>query len=374
MTQPPVAYGEPLDGIEVVDVPAPVAPLFADAHARLRSEAVGVHLGDGAVRVVHPSPTGPGGGSDRWVPPSDEVVEALRSAERPVVLAGPGVVRHDAVPGLHALAAAAGLGVLNTWGAKGVFDWRSRHHLATAGLQADDFALAGLADADLIVATGVDPREATGEWRLAPVVEVHPWSLAPLAERTGRPSAEITMPPLRDGLARVTQQGWAHEGAPAMPTQVTRNYGAALAGVGVVAADPGVAGYWVARTLPTSGLRGALVSSDAAALGSAVATAAVARLLDPRRPVLAVVDEIGEPARRCLDAAARLGVVVPVERWVVAGADAAGGGAGAAIDAAAHARRLAGLLASGGTAAIAPEGGQLDQMLAVAGPITAWTR
>ena len=54
----------------------------------------------------------------------------------------------------------ASLGVLNTWGAKGVFDWRSRHHLATAGLQEHDFALAGLGDADLIVATGVDPDEA----------------------------------------------------------------------------------------------------------------------------------------------------------------------------------------------------------------------
>ena len=53
-----------------------------------------------------------------------------------------------------------------------------------------------------------------------------------------------------------------------------------------------------------------------------MATATVARLLDPRRPVLAVVDEIGEAARTCLDAAARLGITVPVERWAATdGAD-----------------------------------------------------
>src|SRR5262249_44609558 len=82
---------------------------------------------------------------------------------------GPGVVADGAVPGLHALAAAAHVGVLNTWGAKGVFDWRSRHHLATAGLQARDFPLGGMAGADLIVATGLDGREvAEAAWRLAP--------------------------------------------------------------------------------------------------------------------------------------------------------------------------------------------------------------
>ena len=62
-----------------------------------------------------------------------------------------------AVPGLHDLAVSAGIGVLNTWGAKGVFDWRSQHHLATIGLQADDFVLSGLDEADLIIATGLDP-------------------------------------------------------------------------------------------------------------------------------------------------------------------------------------------------------------------------
>ena len=60
------------------------------------------------------------------------------------------------MPGLHDLAVSAGVGVLNTWGAKGVFDWRSRHHLATIGLQADDFVLSGLDQADLIIATGLD--------------------------------------------------------------------------------------------------------------------------------------------------------------------------------------------------------------------------
>src|SRR5262249_31467968 len=59
-----------------------------------------------------------------------------------LVLAGPGVVRagSDAVAGLQAVAAKAACGVVNTWGAKGVFRWDSPHHYGTAGLQADDFS------------------------------------------------------------------------------------------------------------------------------------------------------------------------------------------------------------------------------------------
>jgi thiamine pyrophosphate-dependent acetolactate synthase large subunit-like protein len=350
-------YGEPLDGVAVIEVPVDLAPLLAEAHRRLRGRPAGVHTGDGRP----PDPPSP---PERWVTPPAEVVEALRAAERPAVLAGPGVVLDGAVPGLHALAAAGSLGVLNTWGAKGVFDWRSRHHLATVGLQDLDFARGGLADADLIVATGVEPREAQADWRLAPVVEVAPGMLGPLAEAWGRPRGAIAVPPLRAELARVTQAGWAVEAGPLPPTRVTRHYGEVLGATGVVAADPGVAGYWVARTFPTSGPGGAQVPADPAATGFAVACVIVAGLFDRARPVLAVVDELGEVHERLLEVAGRLGIAVPVEVWSPDGD---------ALDASTHRRRLERLVAGGGWSSLATDPRQLDEMVAVAGPIVAWT-
>jgi len=98
---------------------------------------------------------GPGPG-ERWSPPTDELLDRVRSARRPLVLAGPGVVRDGVIAGLHGLAVGASVGVLNTWGAKGIFDWRSRHHLATVGLQEGDAALGGVGDCDLLVRIGVD--------------------------------------------------------------------------------------------------------------------------------------------------------------------------------------------------------------------------
>jgi thiamine pyrophosphate-dependent acetolactate synthase large subunit-like protein len=358
-------YGEPAGaapGTRVVSVPIEVAPAFAAAHHRLRGGAVGIHAGGGEIDVVHPAPTGPDGGTDRWVAPSEDVVAAVRAARRPVVVAGPGVVRLEAVAGLHDLAVAAGVGVLNTWGAKGVFDWRSRHHLGTIGLQARDGELAGLAAADLVVTTGLDPAEWAPDAAPARTVDVHPWSLAPLAELVARSPTAVARPPLFDALAAVTQAGWARAAGPLVPTRVTRTYGERLGGVGLVAADPGVAGFWVARTVPTVGLRGVVVSSDPAA-GSAVATAVVSRLLDPARPVLAVVDELGGAVRAHLDAARALGVPVAVECWT---------DAGDALDAEAHRTRLDEVLGRGGEVALSTDGSQMAEIVAVAGEVTAW--
>jgi hypothetical protein len=256
--------------------------------------------------------------------------------------------------------------VLNTWGAKGVFDWRSRHHLATAGLQARDFELGGLAEADLVIATGLDPAEAPPELLGGSrLLGVPPAALDPLAERWSRPFLDIAIPPLRAGLAAVTQEGWAATGGPLQPTRVTRHYGVASAGGGLVAADPGVAGYWVARTFATTELGGVQVPADADAAGFAVACGVVARLRDRERPVLAVVDGPVDPmVERVLEAGRSLGVDVPVEVWQ---------SDGESLDPDAHLTRLRDLVAAGsGTVTLSTDPGQLDRMVDVAGPITAW--
>jgi thiamine pyrophosphate-dependent acetolactate synthase large subunit-like protein len=433
-------YGRPLPGVDVVDVAdGRVASLLAAAHRRVHGRGAAV-IADGAV-VVGPGPAAgsptraPAAGAadasisepadlvdaagelvgavaaghlrlqvgfdpaspvpdvvpprapapDRWVLPDDTVVEAVQGARSPVVLAGPGVVTAGAVPGLHAMAAAAGVGVLNTWGAKGVFDWRSRHHLATGGLQADDFALAGFGAADLIVATGVDPDEAPDErWRLAPVVEVPPGALDPLAAHWVRARADITLPPLREELARVTQEGWAATGTPLAPSLVTRHYAEALGGGGMIAADPGVGGYWVARTFATTELGGVHVPAQADGAGTAAACAVVARLRSSGRAVLAVVDaapgqvaaagartagsaaDAVDPATAAvLDAARRLGVAVPRAVW---------SDDGEGLDADAHLARLRAAVVADDPAPVvlATDRGQLDRMIGAAGPVIAW--
>ena len=167
-----------------------------------------------------------------------------RSGRAPGGAGRPGVVLHDAVDGLRAFAERASVGVLNTWGAKGVFDWRSPHHLATAGLQARDFELGGLADADLIVDDR--PRRARGarpSGELAPVVDVVPSSLAALAERIERRAARDHRAAAPGGAGARHPGGVDRARSGRLPpTKVTQHYSQVLGDGGLVAADPGTAG------------------------------------------------------------------------------------------------------------------------------------
>lgn len=358
---PDAVYGLPLPGVPVVPVPVELAPLFATAHRLVHRLPASAHLADGSLlHAVGPALDG------EWSLPAAEVIDAVRRADRPVVLAGPGVVHARSVPGLHGLAAAAHLGVLNTWGAKGVFDWRSRHHLATGGLQERDFELGGLAEADLIVAVGIDPAEAAGDsWRLAPVVEVEPDQLSPLSEHWTRPMRPIAVPPLRAGLATVTQEGWASEATPIAPTRATKHLAEVISSGGLLAADAGLAGYWVARTFATTAL-GTVVVPAIPEAGLAIACAAVARLRQPARPVLAVVDgPLSDRDAQVLEAAAVVGAPVAVEAWHAEGDLLSPGD---------HRERLGELVrASAPTVAtLALDPHQLGRMLDVAGPVVAW--
>lgn len=293
-----------------------------------------------------------------WEEPSAGVLAALRSAARPLVLAGPGVVADGAIPGLHAFTAAGSLGVLNTWGAKGIFDWRSRHHLATVGLQARDAELAGVPESDLLVCVGVDDLEAApGLWRTVPSIEVPTAMLGPLSEAWSRPRADIPMPPLRDRLAAATQAGWAAVGAPLAPSQATRNYGDVVTAGGTVAADPGPAGFWVARTLGTTRPGAVHVPASADAAGFAVACAVVARRLRPDAPALAVVDALSPEVLAMVEPG------VAVEVWAEDGD---------VLDADAHAARLARLVVTGGVAHLRTSTDQFAAMVDAAGPVTAW--
>ncbi len=407
-------YGAPFGVLEVVPIPAAVAPLFAVAHQRVHGARAAVHRGDGVfwlpglegeprrsieagsaealvaavpalsssgeveirltldsdqpVESFVPPPLAP---DDNWLEPAEEAVQAMGAASRLVLLAGPGVIRQRSVPGLHDLAVAAGVGVLNTWGAKGVFDWRSQHHLATVGLQADDFVLSGLEQADLIIGTGLDQAESPDDrWRLAPARTIPPAGLAPLAERCDHTRrVPLTMPPLRARLAEVTQRGWAASAPPLSPSRATMHYAEQVAGGALVAADAGDAGFWVARTLGTTRL-GAVVVPSASAPGFAAACVAVSLLRHPGRPALAVIDLAqAEATATVADAAARRGIRVPVEAWDPDGDR---------LDADAHRERLrrlvlAGLPAGDGLCTLATDPRQLSEMIDVAGPIVAWT-
>lgn len=234
---------------------------------------------------------------------------------RTAMLAGPGVLRDRAVDGLRAFAAGAHVGVANTWGAKGVFNWDSPHHLGTCGLQALDFELLGFGDLDLLWVTGLDVDESPRErYDLgARIVTVEPGDLATFAPHVARSPHPIVPPPLFERIAAVAQPGYVDDRFPRHPARAVMDLKARTPSSGIVTAQPGPAGLWVARTFPTDA-PGTVVVPAVVTPGIAVAVALAAALAG--RPGVAVTVGSPDPVTEALiELGARSGAPLTVERW-----------------------------------------------------------
>ena len=93
----------------------------------------------------------------RPVPDSDEVTrsrEMLHDAERPLIIAGGGVIYSGATPELEALASAAGIPVAETFAGKGAVQQRAWWQLGGIGLEGTPATNELAASADLVLTVG----------------------------------------------------------------------------------------------------------------------------------------------------------------------------------------------------------------------------
>lgn len=251
-------------------------------------------------------------------PPGDLAATLAKAWEQPdnvVVLAGPGVVRTGHVDDLRRLAEVTGWGVLNTWGAKGVFRWDDPHHVGTAGMQERDFALAGFADR-FVIQTGGDPRESPrARWWLGDAAEVHPRFLADLAERWDRPT--LVEPPDRSGLfqimADLVSPRYVDDTVPWNPARAAYELASTRPDGALVAADPGAAGYWIARAFPTTEMNSVIV--PATRVQGFAAAAAVVAALDGRRAVAVTTAPLDDVSKALLELALDRDLPLTVQVW-----------------------------------------------------------
>jgi hypothetical protein len=293
---------------------------------------------------------------------------AVHTGELPAgsfaVLAGPGVLATRSVDALQAFAAAADVPVANTWGAKGVFPWDSPHHMGTCGLQARDFELLGFADYDVIVTTGVDPNESPPEqYALGPVVELAPGDLDRLAKVVVPSSAPVTTNELYSRLAAVAQPGYVDDRVPLHPARAVADLRAKLPAHGVVTADPGLAGLWVARTFPTTEPGTVVVPAvDVPGVAAALALVAALRGLPAITATTAPLDHITSAV---LELATEFGAAMVVDVW---------GSGGPVRRASDHVEQVhAAALEPGVSIVDVPVDASLTRkLLDAAGPVVAW--
>jgi acetolactate synthase-1/2/3 large subunit len=298
------------------------------------------------------APTRPG-----FPEPTDEVIEqaAMRIAasQRPLVLAGNGVLRRDASGALRAFARGLHVPVAVTFMGKGAIDDRSHLSLMAVGLQARDHVLTGFDRADLVISVGYDPVEyAPGRWNpdgRKPIVHIDTTpaevdasyrpefeligdidgTLERLLEAIlprgigGRSASErhatreiLVNADLRMALLRDLAASAHDDQYPISPGRAIADLRAVLGPSDIVISDVGAHKIWLARFYQAYEPNTVIISNGFAAMGISLPGAIAAKLVHPDRRVVALCGDGGFLMNsQELETARRVGAAITVVVW-----------------------------------------------------------
>jgi acetolactate synthase-1/2/3 large subunit len=293
--------------------------------------------------------------------PTDEAIDhaadLIASSERPLVLAGNGVLRRNASGALRAFARGLHVPVAATFMGKGAIDDRSHLSLMAVGLQARDHVLSGFDRADLVISIGYDlveyaparwnpdgrkrivhidtqPSEVDAQYR--PEIELVGdiegslrRLLAAVLPRgiSGRDAGErhearetLVHADLRTALLEELSgsagAGLADDAPRITPQRAIADLREALAPEDIVVSDVGAHKVWVARLYQAYEPNTVIISNGFAAMGISVPGAIAAKLVHPDRKVVALCGDGGFLMNsQELETAKRVGANITVVVW-----------------------------------------------------------
>ncbi len=257
--------------------------------------------------------------------------DLINRAERPLILAGNGVIRGGASKELRILAGRAGIPVVNTFMAKGAIPADHPWAAMTVGLAAGEAERAGFAKADLVVAVGYDPVEyGPGQWnRTGEVQIVHVDFTAAEVDARYQPAVEVVAD-VREALELLAPLVVARpdrvlperppadprrrsDRFPLLPERILADLEAALGPEDLVISDVGAHKLWVAKCYGARVPNTVIISNGFAAMGIGLPGAVAAKLALPQRRVVAVTGDAGLMMNvQELETARRLGLAFAV--------------------------------------------------------------
>jgi acetolactate synthase-1/2/3 large subunit len=289
--------------------------------------------------------------------PTDEAIDhaarMIAGSERPIILAGNGVLRRRAAPELRELARGLHVPVAATFMGKGAMDDRSHLSLMSVGLQARDHVLSGFDRSDLVVCVGYDLVEyAPSRWNQDRAKRiVHIDTVPAEVDAAYRPEIEligdiegtlrrllVALLPmgiggrdatarhqtreilvhadLRTELLRELAEHDADTGAPIAPQRAIAELRAALGPSDIVVSDVGAHKIWIARLYQAFEPNTVIISNGFAAMGIALPGAIAAKLVHPDRRVVALCGDGGFLMNsQELETARRIGANITVVIW-----------------------------------------------------------
>jgi acetolactate synthase-1/2/3 large subunit len=242
----------------------------------------------------------------------------IDSAENPIALVGSGAIRAKASRALRAFAQTTGIPVAETFMAKGLIDSLDPYSRGTVGLQSRDYEMAGFEDADLVITVGYDLVEHSPEhWNprrektivvvdsvaaeidefFLPDVEL----IGDIAHVIARLAAECDRSlagpppecPLREVVMGAFNEGRDDDHYPMRPARVLWDLREALGPRDLLVSDVGLHKLWIGRMFPAHEPGTVLIANGLAGMGFALPTAIGAKLVHPKRTVVAVSGDGG---------------------------------------------------------------------------------
>ncbi len=280
--------------------------------------------------------------------PDDKVIDQawalIRSAKRPVILAGNGAIRKRASKQLRKFAEASGIGVISTFMGKGCVDRNAPYSLFSIGLQSKDLVACTIDAADVVITLGYDmveyhPRlwNARGEKRivhidfLAAEVDEHyrvdvevagdlAHTLWMLNQRIKQDPVSFTTGQHRT-IREEMQADFAEHKDDATedlirPQKVLWDVREAMGPCDILLSDVGAHKMWIARYYHCDMPNTCLIPNGFCSMGFALPGAIAAKLINPDHRVLAICGDAGFMMNvQDLETAKRVGANIVTMIW-----------------------------------------------------------
>lgn len=248
----------------------------------------------------------------------NRAAELISKAENPMILVGNGAIRAEASAALTEFATRLHIPVANTFMGKGVIPYTHPLSLWAVGLQQRDYISCGFDHADLVIAVGYDHIEYSPKrWNPNGTIQIIHIDRSPAevdssyipkvevvgdisdslnellrrADRTGRPTPYAVH--LRDDIRAEYYEYADDHGYPLKPQKIIYDLRQVLGADDILISDVGAHKMWVARHYHCDRPNTCLISNGFAAMGIAIPGAVAAKLIHPRRKVVAVTGDGG---------------------------------------------------------------------------------
>lgn len=248
----------------------------------------------------------------------NEAAALIARANHPLILAGNGTIRTNASVALTEFATRLQIPVVNTFMGKGTIPYTHPLSLGSAGLQDRDYINCGFDHADLVIAIGYDlieysPKKWNPQGRIPiihiavtpseidssyiPVVEVIGDISDALIEISRRTDRAGKKEPYSVHLrTRIQQdlQAYAEDSCfPLKPQKIIFDLRQAMGSEDIVISDVGAHKMWIARSYRCDQPNTCIISNGFAAMGISIPGAVAAKLVHPKRKIVAVTGDGG---------------------------------------------------------------------------------